>query len=235
MNPKANSIKIERTVKTLRELSLEKMREAIINGYFLPGQRLIERTLCDELGVSRTIVREVLRHLETEGLVETGSQQGPVVATLDLSKVAEIYEIRALLEGHAARACAVLAGDEVIRQLDDLIGKIESAFGEHDFQEVMRNTSEFYEVMFIGGGKTTSLEIVQSLNARINRLRAMTISSSGRGADAVSEMRAILEAIQHHDPEKAYEMSVAHVRRVAAIAAAKLQEASPVKQVAEAG
>lgn len=231
MNPKANSIKIERTVKTLRELSLEKMREAIINGYFLPGQRLIERTLCEELGVSRTIVREVLRHLETEGLVETGSQQGPVVATLDLSKVAEIYEIRALLEGHAARACAVLASDQVIRQLGDLINKIESAFAERDFQKVMRNTTEFYDVMFVGGGKTTSLEIVQSLNARINRLRAMTISSSGRGADAVSEMRSILDAIQHHDADKAYEMSVAHIRRVADIAVAKLQEASQAKHV----
>jgi len=231
----ANSIKIERTVKTLRELTLEKMREAIINGYFLPGQRLIERTLCEELGVSRTIVREVLRHLETEGLVETGSQQGPVVATLDLSKVAEIYEIRALLEGHAARACAVLASDQVIRQLDGLIGKIESAFAERDFQKVMRYTAEFYEVMFVGGGKTTSLEIVQSLNARINRLRAMTISSSGRGADAVSEMRSILDAIRHRDPDKAYEMSVAHIRRVADIAVAKLQEASQAKQRAEAG
>ncbi|SFA95069.1 DNA-binding transcriptional regulator, GntR family [Collimonas sp. OK607] len=233
MTPEANSIKIERTVKTLRELSLEKMREAIIDGYFQPGQRLIERALCDELGVSRTIVREVLRHLETEGLVETGSHQGPVVATLDLSKVAEIYEIRALLEGHAARACAAFASPEVVTQLDEVVDKIENAFAKSDFKAVMRHTTEFYEVMFIGGGKTTSLEIVQSLNARINRLRAMTISSSGRGADAVSEMRSLLDAIRHRDSDKAYEMSVAHIRRVADIVVARLQEMEQSSPVAK--
>ncbi len=69
MPAKGSSLRIDRNQKTLRELTLEKMRDAIIGQYFLPGQRLVERTLCDELGVSRTIVREVLRHLETEGLV----------------------------------------------------------------------------------------------------------------------------------------------------------------------
>ncbi|MBI3145489.1 MAG: GntR family transcriptional regulator, partial [Pseudogulbenkiania sp.] len=107
MSPKdSSSLKIDRSVKTLRELTLEKMRDAILSAYFKPGERLVERALCEELGVSRSIVREVLRHLETEGLVESIPHQGPVVATLDADKAAQIYEIRALLEGHAARLCA---------------------------------------------------------------------------------------------------------------------------------
>lgn len=66
MSPKgSSSLKIDRSVKTLRELTLEKMRDAILSAYFKPGERLVERSLCEELGVSRSIVREVLRHLET--------------------------------------------------------------------------------------------------------------------------------------------------------------------------
>ena len=71
-----SDLRIDRNAKTLRELTLDKLRGAIVQGYFRPGARLVERTLCDELGVSRTVVREVLRHLETEGLVEIVARQG---------------------------------------------------------------------------------------------------------------------------------------------------------------
>src|SRR5215469_10859654 len=106
MNAKLPSLKVERPTITLRELALQKMRTAILDARFLPGDRLVERALCEELGVSRTVVREVLRHLETEGLVESLPNQGPIVAILDIDTAAEIYEIRALLEGDAAMACA---------------------------------------------------------------------------------------------------------------------------------
>src|SRR5215475_14545289 len=110
-------LRIDRNAKTLRELTLDKLRGAIVQGYFRPGARLVERTLCDELGVSRTVVREVLRHLETEGLVDMVSRQGPVVARLDPTQVSEIYELRGLLEANAARACARNATPELIEKL----------------------------------------------------------------------------------------------------------------------
>lgn len=96
--PPMSNLKIERNAKTLRELTLDKLRGAIVQGYFRPGERLVERTLCDELGVSRTVVREVLRHLETEGLVEIAVGHGPIVARLDPALIGEIYELGGLLE-----------------------------------------------------------------------------------------------------------------------------------------
>lgn len=220
----SSSLKIDRSVKTLRELTLEKMRDAILNAYFKPGERLVERTLCEELGVSRSIVREVLRHLETEGLVESIPHQGPVVATLDAEKAAQIYEIRALLEGHAARLCAERADDALIERLATINDDIQAAFGRSDFQEVLARTSDFYELMFEGSGQFMALEIVQSLNARINRLRAMTISSAGRAVEAAAEMRELVTALQQRNAQAAHDASVAHVRRVADIAAKKLME-----------
>lgn len=219
-----SSIKVDRSTKTLRELTLENMRGAIFSGHFKPGERLVERNLCAQLDVSRSVVREVLRHLETEGLVETVPHQGPVVASLDADRAAQIYEIRALLEGHAARLCAEKASDATIQRLGELNDRIQAAFREDDFHEVLVRTSAFYEAMFIGSGLTMAWDIVQSLNARINRLRAMTISSSGRKAEAAAEMERIVQALHQRDPQAAQQASEAHVRRVAEIAAQRLAD-----------
>ncbi|MGB6104988.1 MAG: GntR family transcriptional regulator [Pusillimonas sp.] len=218
------TLKVARNPKTLRELTLEKMREAILTGYFNPGDRLVERTLCEQLDVSRTIVREVLRHLETEGLVESGTHQGPVVAVLDAGQAAQIYEIRGLLEGHAARLCAQKASDEIIAELANINHRIQAAFKTGNFQDVLKHTTAFYSLMFEGGGLTVAWDVVQSLNARINRLRAVTISSAGRGQEAAGEMEDILRALRQRDPDAAEQASRAHVQRVAQIAAHKLQD-----------
>jgi DNA-binding GntR family transcriptional regulator len=218
------SLKVERRTTTLRELALEKMRTAILEAHFRPGERLVERLLCEELGVSRTVVREVLRHLETEGLVDSIPNQGPIVARLDADTAAEIYEIRALLEGDAAMACAQHADEAVIALLAESITRIQQAFEAHAHQTVRELTATFYEAMFHGGGKKVSWEIVQTLNARINRLRAMTIASDDRGRQAVQEMSRILDAIRARDAQRARDAATSHVARVADIAAYLLQQ-----------
>jgi len=217
-------LKVDRSAKTLRELTLEKMREAIWGGYFKPGDRLIERSLCEQLDVSRSIVREVLRHLEAEGLVESDGHQGPVVATLTADQAAQIYEIRALLEGHAARTCAEKASPAAIKRLVALNAAIQADFKAGNFQEVLRRTTAFYEALFSEAGLTMAWEVVQSLNARINRLRVMTISSPGRNIEAAAEMNRIVQALQKRDPQAAQQASQEHVQRVAQIAAERLRE-----------
>ena len=212
------SLKVQRPTVTLRELALEKMRTAILEAHFQPGERLVERSLCEILGVSRTVVREVLRHLETEGLVDSIPNQGPIVAVLDFETAAEIYEIRALLEGEAAMACAQHADELIVAELASYIDKIAHAFEAQDHLAVKALTTAFYERMFIGGKKHVAWEIVQSLTARINRLRALTIASDDRGRQAVSEMRRILSDIQARDGAGAREAAIAHVDRVAEIA-----------------
>lgn len=104
-----HSLKIENTPVTLRELALAKVRQAIISGYFKAGDRLVERSLCDELGVSRTVVREVIRYLEAEGLIENLPKKGPIVAILTWDVAEQIYDIRMLLESEAAKDCAKIA------------------------------------------------------------------------------------------------------------------------------
>ncbi|SAK72846.1 GntR family transcriptional regulator [Caballeronia hypogeia] len=224
MRDRMSSLKVERPNITLRELALEKMRSAILDARFLPGDRLVERPLCEELGVSRTVVREVLRHLETEGLIESQPNQGQIVAILDADTAAEIYEIRALLESEAAMACARYADDDVVAELAKCLDAIQRAFDTHDHHAVRDHTTAFYERMFTGGQKNVAWEIVQSLTARINRLRAMTIASDDRGRQAVQEMRQILGAIRSRNALDARDAARAHVERVSAIARDLLSE-----------
>ena len=215
-------LKIDRNAKTLRELTLDKLRGAIVQGYFRPGTRLVERTLCDELGVSRTVVREVLRHLETEGLVESVARQGPIVARLDPAHVGEIYELRGLLEANAARACAESATPEVVKQLREIRTEIEDAFEKSDLPRVVEYTERFYETLFQAANKQVSLTLVKTLNARINRLRALTIATPGRGSDSNREMNLLLDAIERRDGEAAAAASFAHIKRVSELALSAL-------------
>ena len=213
-----SDLKVVRETKTLRELTLDKLRDAIVRGYFPPGTRLVERTLCDELGVSRTIVREVLRHLETEGLVDVAARQGPVVARLNPAQVSEIYELRGLLEANAARACAERSTPELVKQLRDIRKKIEAAFQAEDLSAVLAHTEHFYDTLFEGAQKTVSLAVVKSLNARINRLRALTIATPGRSTESNREMNRMLDAIERRDGDAAFAASIAHISRTAELA-----------------
>ena len=212
------SIKVERSIKTLRELTLDKVRDAILNQYFKPGQRLIERTMCEELGVSRSVVREVLRHLETEGLVQSIPQQGPIVAVIDADTTRQIYELRSLLEGHAAAGCASKCTDDDIAAMRSALVQIQAAFGRSDYSAVMEATSNFYRTMFHAAGDTMAWEIVSSLNARISRLRLITISSTNRGSMAPSEMQTLLDAIERHDEKAASRAASEHVNTAQKIA-----------------
>ena len=216
--PKVDALTVDRNTKTLRELALEKMRDAILDLRFRPGERLVERVLCERLGVSRTVVREVLRHLETEGFVETIPHQGPAVAKLDLSIALQIYDLRALLEADAAMAFALSATEAQLDKLRAVLHNIESAFKKKLPNLVLKETNAFYEVMFISAGKTVAWEVVLRLTARITHLRALTIATPDRDKHAIAEMRRILKALENHDGPPASAASIEHIQIVAALA-----------------
>ncbi len=220
-------LRVDRNARTLRELALERLRDGILDFQFRPGERLVERTLCERLGVSRTVVREVLRHLETEGLVEIVPQQGPAVAKPDASQAAQVYEIRGLLEAEAARSAAAAATASDVTRLRKANATIQAAFADGTSRDVLRATTDFYEILFSIAGKLVAWQVVQGLNARINQLRAMTISHPGRRGDAGAEMNSIIDAIAMHDGELAARASFDHVNRVKALALNALQGAAP--------
>lgn len=218
-----DALRVDRSAKTLRELTVERLRDAILNFQLKAGERLVERSLCQRLGVSRSVVREALRHLEAEGLVEILPQQGPAVAKPDISQAAQVYEIRALLEAEAARAAAAIADESDVARLQAANQAIQAAFAEGTSRDVLRATTDFYELLFTIAGKSVAWQLVQGLNARINYLRAMTISRPNRSADAAGEMLRIIDAIARKDGRAAAKASFDHVDKVKKLAISMLE------------
>lgn len=223
-------MKVERPQTTLRALALEKLRNAILDHHFAPGERLVERSLCDALGVSRSIVREALRHLETEGLVESSASQRPVVARPKPEETRQIYEIRALLEGMAARACALNATDTDIEKLQLALDRIRDARmdGAINTSHSRVATNDFYETLFAAGHKQVAWSIVESLYARISFLRSLTVRDPGRNKSGPEGMQRIVDAVRNHDPDTAEEAAISHVRTAGEIAERLLPQFSAV-------
>lgn len=221
MNPQPlslNTLRISDPPATLREIALGRLRDAIIAGLFEPGQRLIERSLCEQLGVSRSVIREVIRHLDAEGLVQMVPNQGPIVARIEWADARQIYDIRASLEASAAADCARLAGREVKSRLLQALKGIEQASTRRDPAATLSATSQFYEVIFCSSEHTIAWEIVQRLNSRISRLRVLTLSTADRIIQGPSRIREIYEAIERNDPAAATEACRVHVAEARKIA-----------------
>ncbi len=220
-----HSLRVDFPATTLRGMVVERLRSAIIAGRFASGTRLIERGLCDQLGVSRSVVREAIRTLEAEGLVETLPRSGPMVASLDWPRARQIYDIRRLLEAEAARACALRADAAVQGNLRAALRHLQTAFDAGAAGPLLQATSDFYAVIFAAAGHDVAWEIVTRLNGRISRLRALTLASPARSVPGHAHMQRICDAICAGDPDAAAAAVNAHLIDAAEIARKSLGDA----------
>ena len=211
---------IERAAAPLRRNVVEALRTAIIEGRLAPGARLVERELIAMTGVSRTVIREALRQLESEGVVETIANRGPIVRKLTLEEAKDLYLIRAVLEGLAARMFVMNAADSEIKQLKAALDATYSAYEAGEPETILTEKNRFYDILFRGAGSETLSSMIATLHARIWRWRALGLShpkrSSGRSRQAVSGLRALLQAIEKGDGEAAERVARDEVTRAAA-------------------
>ncbi|MDF3841763.1 GntR family transcriptional regulator [Pseudomonas citronellolis] len=234
--PLDDSFKVNRNPVTLREIVLDKLRGAILNFQLLPGDRLVERDLCDRLGVSRTSVREALRHLESEGLVEFADAKGPRVAIITLADACDIYELRCVLEGLIVQLFTLNAKAKDIRALERALEENRKALEEGDLQQVLDSVQGFYDVLLEGSGNRIAATQLRQLQARISYLRATSVSQANRRGASNQEMEKMVAAIKSGDPAAAHQASVDHVRAAAKVALdylkSKQEEGGKVREIA---
>ncbi|MEM0908941.1 MAG: GntR family transcriptional regulator, partial [Pseudomonadota bacterium] len=147
----------------IRDKALETIKSAIITGRLKPGARLKDRELCEALGVSRTIVREVIRELATEKLVEITAHRGPRVAILTTKMAREIYDMRIALEVMLVRAFIANGPHD---SLWPLMAQVEEAAAHHDVERLVTLMQNFYDEMIKGADNDVIADILLSLLAR---------------------------------------------------------------------
>lgn len=207
---------MERQAAPLREQAVAMLRDRIIRGELQAGQRLKERILVEELNVSRTVVRESLRQLESERLIRIEPHVGPVVETLTVDQARQLYEVRAALEGAAARLAAEHRTEEELRELYDALLHVDQNF--EPFEKLIAAKERFYRALITASHNQIIGEQLAGIQDRISQLRRVTLRQPNRGKRMVGELQRIVNAIAARDRETAYAASVEHVTAAAEIA-----------------
>ncbi|AGA67625.1 transcriptional regulator [Desulfitobacterium dichloroeliminans LMG P-21439] len=208
MGRKLVPVKLD-SYKPLREIVFESLREAIINGVLEPGERLMEIQLADEMGVSRTPVREAIRKLELENFVVMIPRKGAYVAGVSHKDVADVFEIRSALEGLAAGLAAERATDEEIEQMERFLLYHEGE--EMSLEQIVTSDTGFHALVYKASRNERLVQILDNLREQIQRFRATSLSVPGRLKDAIDEHRGIVEALARHDVEEAQVLANAHI------------------------
>jgi DNA-binding GntR family transcriptional regulator len=202
------------------EVAFNRLRNAIITGRIAGGTHLVQATLARELGVSTTPVREVLRQLSSEGLVEFDPRRGAVVRSVEFTELLEIYEIRALLEPRCMEIAAEHATDEALAYAADLQRQMEA---EEDIGAWATLNREFHRALCECAPAPRMVAILQSLHAADALYVGVGLRMMPHSLEAGNqEHRKLLEALARRDPVAAASASRTHLE--AAIELTKLAE-----------
>lgn len=196
-------------LRPIRDIVYDSLREAIVKGRLAAGERLVESQLAEQLGVSRTPVREALRMLEQDGMAVAIPRRGTVVAGLKREDAIEIYNIRAVLEGLAARLAAVSITPEEISQLRGLLEQLNPALsgGEH----YMKVHAQFNQILIRASRSPRIAQLLDTFSGQLGSLRGISLTTPERRMQAWKEHNAIVDALENRDSDLAEVLAKKHV------------------------
>jgi DNA-binding GntR family transcriptional regulator len=206
---------IEPEKPRLADRAYGEIRRYIVEGVLPPGTRLIEKKLTTSLGISRTPLREALRRLEQDGLIERHIGGGLSVTELTLDELKEILGIRAVLEGH----CAALAAERISAvELAALFKAHEDAadaIRDEDLQALKEANTRFHDGINAASGSRRCMAMVSGMRESVLRYRSEALSDEATRKRSFEEHLEILTAIKEHDSERAEKLMRAHIGEVA--------------------
>ena len=185
--------------KSLTSLIFEKIREDILNGRYVNGDKLVEIKLADELGVSRTPVREALKQLELDGLVDNIPNRGVVVKGISKEDIDDILTIRLCIEGLVGQWAAERILDSEIKQLEEIFDLMEFYSMKGDVDKMFELNTKFHETLY-QSTKSRYLEgVLNDFQLFIKTARNNSLKSEGRMKIALEEHREVIHALKNHD------------------------------------
>ena len=195
----------------LRDVVFNTLRHAILKGELEPGERLMEISLAQKLGVSRTPIREAIRKLELEGLVSIIPNKGAFVEGVSTDDIRDIYEIRALLEGLCARWAATRISDELMAAMEENIYLTEFHEKKGNAKKLLELDNRFHELLYEAGGSKELMRVLKDYHEYVGRVRKVTLGETKRAKNSTHEHKQICEAIKNHDALLAEKCAREHI------------------------
>ena len=199
--------------KPLRDVVFENLRKAILEGKLKSGQRLMEVQLAEQLGVSRTPIREAIRKLELEGLVVMLPRKGAYVANISVKDLRDVLEIRASLEGLGACLAAERRSDEDIKILEKIEVEFEQAVKTEDVDLLLKKDVEFHEYIFKAANNKKLEKMINSLWEQVQRFRTTYVSDSNSSISLIDEHQNILNSIKEGNVVNAKKYAIEHIKK----------------------
>lgn len=198
---------------SLRNKVFRYIKTQIINGNYCPGESLVESKLAEELGVSRTPIREAVRLLELEGLVETTPNKGAVVLGISHKDVEDIYAIRQLVEGLAARWAAEKISPHDKKEMHKILDLMEFYAQRGDIDEIADLDNQFHHIIYEASGSKILNLTLSNLHQYVQLARLESLRMPRRLEKTLAEHRAIMQSFLDNDPDQAEIAVVEHVRQ----------------------
>lgn len=195
----------------LRDVVFEAMREAIITQTLKPGERLMEIQLAEDMGVSRTPVREAIKKLVTERFAVLIPRKGAHVSELSLDDVRELYEIRTGLEIFACGLAAERADEKEIEKIARYVDQAGEEFDSQNVAGTVRIDIGFHDLIYKATHNERLLSILYNISSQVYRIRASSIQLTGRKEESLKEHRQIAEAISLRDVDLARRLAQKHI------------------------
>lgn len=189
-----------------------KLRQDILSGKYEANDELKEISIGEELGVSRTPVREALRQLELEGLVSIVPNKGAFVVGVSLKDIRDIYEIRSLLEGLCAKWAAANITSEQLAELEENVFLSEFHAGRENWEQILELDNRFHELLYEASGSKELIHVLRDYHQYVQRVRRITLSDKERVGNSTGEHKLIVEALKEHDAETAQKCAKLHIR-----------------------
>jgi len=215
-----------RTTAPIRTQVADYLRQCIADGVFAPGERLVERALCEQIGASRSTLREAFRELETEGLVEVLPGKGPAVARVDEKGIRDLFAVRNAIEQLAIQLFVRNATDESILELEAAFASLKRAHLKADARLLIREKQAFYQTLFRVADNSVIADVSQKLYSRTTRVRLVAYTRHGRIAEGLKELEKVMDALRRRDEQAACSAYAEHMANAQEAAVLALRQSS---------
>lgn len=206
---------VQQASAPLRNKIIAALRSAIETGVLVPGQRLIEKDLCEQLGVSRTSLREALREVQAEGILEYNSSRGLSVSSISVEDAKNIYRLRSVLEALAVEQFIEQASDAQIEELVEESERLKKAYRGGVLADIVAAKRDFYDRICAGAKNQIAFDMINRLVLRTSSLRKRSLVRKERHAQSIKEIEALMKAIQRRDIARARAAAIEHVNNSA--------------------